>query len=370
MGYRNGYVGSWHVSPTLTPLDFGYEDYIPSTELTAYQRQQHPELSFKKGFFGEVSPYPYEDSPTHRNADCVIELMDKYGGDPWHIKMDFSEPHLPCRPCEPFASMYTSEDIPVWQSFEDSLDGKPYIHRQMRLNWDTDDMTWEDFRETARLYYGYISQIDHAIGKVLAHLESTGQMERTVIIYTADHGDMCGDRKMMDKHYIMYDEVVHVPLVIRYPEKIKGGVRHPAMVTNMLDLVPTLLELAGLPVPEDLDGISLMPYLSGERQDSIRKYALTTYNGQQFGLFTQRMIRNDTYKYVWNPCDVDELYDMKNDPGELHNLVGDPAYADLLAGLRRDLVAELDAVEDYTMKSPWLRHQLLDGCKLHQKTER
>ncbi len=357
MGYRTGYVGKWHVSPTLTPLDFGYEDYVSDAALRAYQRKKHPEHSFKSGFFGEVSPYPYEDSPTHRNAAEVIDLIEKYGDEPWHIKMDFPEPHLPCRPSEPFASMYKS--VPKWNAFDDSLVNKPFIQRQMRLNWDTERLGWDELHETARLYYGYISQIDDAIGRVIKHLEDKGMLDNTIIIYTADHGDLCGDRKMMDKHYVMYDEVVRVPLVIRYPHLIKGGIHCKALVTNMLDLVPTILELVGAPVPCDLDGISLMEYFKDEKRESLRKYALVTYNGQQFGLYTQRMIRNEKYKYVWNPTDMDELYDMENDPYELENLSGKEEYQELLKQLRLDLLNELDAVDDCTApKSYWLRDQL------------
>ena len=356
MGYRTGYVGKWHVSPTLTPLDFGYEDYVTDRELNAYQRKKNPDKGFKSGFFGEVSPYPCEDSPTHRNAAHVIDLIDKYDGAPWHIKMDFAEPHLPCRPSEPFASMY--ESVPKWNSFDDTLENKPMIQRQMRLNWNTAERSWEEFHETARLYYGYISQIDDAVGRVIGHLENKGLLDNTIIIYTADHGDLCGDRRMMDKHYVMYDEVVRVPLVIRYPKLIEGGRHSRAFVTNMLDLVPTILELAGAAVPEDLDGISLLPYLTGETSDSIRKYAMVTYNGQQFGLYTQRMIRNEKYKYVWNPTDMDELYDMENDPCELENLSGREEYEEILRQLRLDLLAELDAVKDCTVTSKWLRDQL------------
>lgn len=362
-GYRNAHVGSWEISPTLPPFDFGYERYVPASELLGVQRNQYPDRSFRKGVFGEVSPYPVEVSPTHQNAKRVMELIDEFGDDPWHIKMDFMEPHPPCRPCEPFASQYEAKDVPKWGAFDDPLKNKPYIQRQMRSSWNTEEMSWEDFHETARLYYGVISQIDDAIGRVIRHLEKKGLSENTVVIYTSDHGDMCGERRMIDKHYIMYDSVVHVPLVIRYPWMVKPGGRCGAMVTNMLDLVPTILELAGLPVPENIDGVSLMPYLRGERTDSIRRYALSTYNGQQFGLFTQRMIRNERYKYVWNPCDVDELYDLEKDPLELDNLAVKEESGALLGALRLDLLRELEAVEDYTAKSPWLRNQLLRNKK-------
>lgn len=367
-GYRTGYVGKWHVSPVYTPLDFGYEDYIPESLLHERQAVRNPDKKYQKdfwnnrGFMGETSPYPLEDTPTHQNAAEVISLVEKYGDQPWHIKMDMSEPHLPCRPAEPFASMY--EDVPMWASFEDELKDKPYIQKQMRLNWDTQEMTWEECREMVKRYYGVISQIDDAIGRVISYLEQRGMLDNTVVIYTADHGDLCGDRRMIDKHYIMYDEVVRVPLVIRYPKLVRAGSSCDAMVTNMLDLVPTILELADLPVPENLHAVSLMPYLLGKAHPNPRQYALTTYNGQQFGLYTHRMIRDQKWKYVWNLSDTDELYDMENDPHELINLAHDPSCAERIRQMRLDMLRELDAVEDCTVKSLWLREQLMYNRKL------
>lgn len=364
-GYRTGYVGKWHVSPTYTPLDFGYEDYFPEGRFHQIQAERNPAKHYAKDqsawFMGETSPYPVEDSPTHQNAETVIELIDRYGEEPWHIKMDMSDPHLPCRPCEPFASMY--DDVPKWASFDDPLENKPYIQKQMRYNWNVQNMTWDACKEMVKRYYGIISQIDDAIGKVLVHLETKGLLDNTVIIYTADHGDLCGDRRMIDKHYIMYDSVVRVPLVIRYPKMIRAGSECDAMVTNMLDLVPTVLELAGLPVPNDLHAVSLMPYLLEQTHPNPRKYALTTYNGQQFGLYSQRMLRDQKWKFIWNLTDTDELYDMENDPYELTNLAHDPACADLLRQLRLEMLRELQAVDDCLIRSSWLRTMLENNRK-------
>lgn len=360
-GYRTGYVGKWHASPTLTPLDFGYEDYVPEGVFYRTMEEKYPDLHHTEGYMGEKSPYPLEVAPTHQNADHVISLIEKYGDEPWHIKMDFAEPHLPCRPSEPFASMYG--DVPKWGAFDDPLTDKPYIQRQMRYNWETEELSFERCREMVKLYYGFISQVDDAIGRVIRVLEEKGILDDTLIIYTADHGDMCGDRKMMDKHYIMYEEVTKVPLVLRFPAQIAAGAVCEDMVTNMLDLVPTILEFAGLPRPEGLDGISLMPYLRGEEHPSPRRYALTTYNGQQFGLYTHRMIRDKKWKYVWNLTDVDELYDMENDPYELTNLAVRPEYKEKLRQMRLDMLEELTAVDDYTIRSYWLKEQLLYNRK-------
>jgi len=365
-GYHTGYVGKWHVSPTHSPLDFGYEDYISDKTFHRLQAERNPDKHFKRStgwwFMGETSPYPLEDSPTHQTAAAVIELMEKYGDQPWHIKFDMEEPHLPCRPCEPFASMY--DDVPMWTTFDDPLENKPYIQKQMRYNWNVQDMTWEDCKEMVKRYYGFVSQVDDAIGKVLAYMERKGLLDNTLIIYTADHGDLCGDRGMIDKHYIMYDSVVHVPLVIRYPRMIQPGSCCEEMVTNMLDLVPTILEFAGLPVPEDLHAVSLMPYLQGKPHPNPRKYALTTYNGQQFGLYSQRMIRDHKWKYVFNPADTDELYDMENDPDELKNLVHEPACAQTLRLLRLELVRELEQVDDCLIYSIFMKDILVNNRKL------
>lgn len=360
-GYHTGFVGKWHVSPTYTPLDFGYQEYVSDEDLRRSSQQYSHDWQ-KNGYFGDPCPIPLEDSPTHQNAAHVISMIDRYADEPLHIKMDFTEPHLPCNPSEPFASMYP--DVPQWHAFEDTLENKPYIQKQMLRNWNTQDMTWEDFKRTVKLYYGYISQVDDAIERVLQHLKDVGQLDNTIIIYTADHGDMCGNRKMMDKHYILYDDVVRVPLVIRYPGYIRPGIRCDQMVMNMLDLVPTILELAGLDVPDNLDGISLIPYLKEQSHPTPRKYALSTYNGQQFGLFTQRMLRNHKWKYIWNLTDVDELYDMQNDPHELHNLVAEPDYQTLLKDFRLEMLHELQKVDDWTIHSAWLHDQLLFNRKL------
>ena len=363
-GYQNAYIGKWHVSPVYSPLDFGYDTYIGHEVLDMHVHAQYGAIQWQGGWMGETCPYDLEDSYTHQTAKHVISMIDQYGQGPWHIRMDFADPHLPCRPSEPFASMYGDEDVPKWDAFDDPLEGKPYIQRQMQRNWNTQDMTWEECRHMVRRYYGLISQIDDAIGRVIRHLEQTGQLDNTVIIYTADHGDMCGSRRMMDKHYVLYDDVVRVPLVIRYPKQVRQNAVSDDFVINMLDLAPTILELAGASVPEGLDGISLLPYLEGKQSPEARKYALSTYNGQQFGLYTQRMLRNHRWKYIWNPTDTDELYDMEQDPYELHNLAHAPACQELLKQMRLDLLEELRKFDDSNSYSSWLIDQLKYNRKL------
>jgi arylsulfatase A-like enzyme len=209
--------------------------------------------------------------------------------------------------------------------------------------------------------------MDEAVGIVLQALDRVGAADDTIVIFTADHGDMCGSHRMMDKHYILYDDVVHVPLMIRWPELVRQGTTCSRFVYNFLDLPPTLLDLLGLQAHDsgNLHGRSLVPLLSGKEESAVwRDSVVASYNGQQFGLYTQRMIRTNEWKYVWNLTDTDELYDLLADPAELDNRIDDPVHAGLVAELRRRLYDTLRTDGDAIVANEWMRRQLLQGCKL------
>lgn len=291
---------------------------------------------------------------------------------PWHMALHFAEPHLPCRPSGRFATMYDPAAVPEWDGFRETFAGKPYIQRQQLYSWGIERFGWDDWAPIVARYYGVISQLDEAIGRVLAALETCGAAEDTVVIFTADHGDMCGSHRMMDKHYILYDDVVRVPLVIRLPDWRQGsetGRVCDRFVYNFLDLAPTLLELLNLPDadPGNLQGRSLVPLLKGgdgSAGGDWRDAVVSTYNGQQFGLYNQRMIRTERWKYIWNPTDIDEMYDLHADPAELDNRIGRWAHDAVVTELRRRLYEQLTADGDPLVGNEWMRRQLLEGAKL------
>ena len=172
---------------------------------------------------------------------------------------------------------------------------------------------------------------------------------------------------MIDKHYIMYDDVVRVPLVIRWPGVIPPSqVRHE-FVCHFLDLPPTLLDMLGKKVPEFFSGRSLLPLLRGGQAEDWRTEAVSTYNGQQFGLYTQRMIRNNDWKYIWNTTDIDELYDLRKDPHELYNVIDREENQAVVAELRGRLYETLLREGDGLVKSPWMKNQLLNNRKINYR---
>lgn len=381
-GYTLGYVGRWEVHPTKTPLDYGFRDWVHASDYAAWRKaiglpepvpdagrmpdlKEHPVARW----FGGVDHVKVEQARTHWYAERTIELMRRYAreGRPWHIRLDFEEPHLPCYPAGRFAEMYPPESIPPWGSFQERFEHKPYIQRQQLVTWGLEELSWREWSVFVSRYLGMVSQIDEAIGRVLEALDELGLAESTLIIYTTDHGDNCGSHRMIDKHYVMYEDVVHVPLVMRWPGVISPGMVREEFVVHALDLAATICEATGLPVPADYQGRSLMPLLCGEAPADWREDVVATYHGAQFGLYEQRMLRERRFKYVWNPTDVDELYDLAADPWELRNLVGQSAYADVLQHMRRRLLERLTAQGDGLVRTDWMRRQLSEGRKLDQR---
>lgn len=369
-GYHSRYIGKWHVSPDHGPTSFGYDSWIPLEDYDDWRAELYPGQPLSTDWFGGIDPVRTQDSRTHWMADRAAEYIREAsgGGQPWHLRLDFLEPHLPCQPTQEFASRYLSEDIPEWRDFRDEFENKPYIQSQQLLNWGIEDYAWEDWAPIVARYYAIIAQMDDAIGRVLRALEETGAASDTLVIYTSDHGDMCGSHRMMDKHYVMYDSVVRVPMVMRWPQKMRPGTVSEAFVYNTLDLGPTISLITGTAPPPVAHGEPLFEWQENSLKPSeaiqSRKYVVSTYNGQQFGLFIQRMIRTRQWKYIWNPTDVDELYDLENDPAELANRIDDRGCTELLATMRNTLYQQLLKDGDGIVGNPWMARQLQSGRKI------
>ena len=364
-GYNTAFCGKWAISASLLPECYGFDKYAGESEIYAEMNEKYPGMAnipYKNGIFGEPCPIPLECSHTHTIAKKTNEIINEFAkrGEPWFINVDFVEPHPPCRPSKPFDTMYKPEDIEMWGGFDDGFAGKPYIHKQQVINWELEDRNWEQWSNTVALYYGYVSQYDDAIGRILNNLEDTGQLENTVVVYTCDHGDLCGSHKMIDKHYVMYEDLIHVPFAIFCDGLIKPQV-FEGYTHNCLDFAPTVLDLLEIEKPEGVfHGESLVPALV-YGQPWERDCAVSSYNGQQFGLYSSRAIKTGDYKYVWNLSDTDEFYDLSLDPYELQNLIRDAAHSETISRLRKKLYNELAKCGDPMLS--WTKDQLLKGRK-------
>lgn len=358
-GYGLDYIGKWHVDRQRDPTAFGFDRYVGEGAYGPYRdsigRPITPPVS---RWFGEAdASIEPGQSRLAWGADRVITMLGERGGgdQPFLIRWDPSEPHLPNRVPEPYATMYPLGSIEPWPSFAETFEGKPFIQQQQLRTWGIDDWSWEQWAPIVQRYLGEITLMDHQIGRVLAELDRLGLADDTIVIYSSDHGDMCGGHRMIDKHFVMYDDVMRVPLIVRWPGQTAG--RSDAFVSNGLDLAATLVDAAGAQTPGTFQGVSLRPDAAG-RIHTGRDDIYGMYHGNQFGLYSQRMLRDRRWKYIWNATAEDELYDLQSDPAELHNRATDPSCRQRLSDMRSRLVGWMERAEDRLL-NPWTRSQLL-----------
>ena len=219
------------------------------------------------------------------------------------------------------------------------------INNDFKANWPTmsmeDKMRWK-YQRYMQDYLGTISSVDDNVGRVLDYLDTSGLSENTVVVYTSDQGFYLGEHGWFDKRFI-YDESFKTPLLIRWPNEINPGTTNEEMVQN-LDFAQTFLEIAGISAPEDMQGESLVPLLKGNIEEWTRdavyyhyyEYPAVHMVKRHYGIVTVE------YKLAHFYHDVDEweLYDRLKDPQEMNNVYNDPAYADIITSLKKQL-AEL-----------------------------
>ncbi len=364
-GYWLGYIGKWGVDPKRTPNAFGFHDFVPegryAEERNARGLPARPNMN---RWFGEVDPQiTAEQSRLAWGADQVIQRLRQFErrAQPFFLRWDPSEPHLPNVVPEPFASLYPPSSIPPWPNFHDALHGKPYIQRQQRQSWGIEEWNWGEWAPIVGRYLGEITLLDQQIGRVLTALDTLGLAANTLVIYSADHGDLCGSHGMIDKHYVMYEELIRVPLLMRWPDQIPAGQVTNAFISSALDLAATICAAADAPTPPSFAGQSLLPLCRRDRAPAApwreRPDIFATYHGNQFGLYSQRMVRDERWKYIWNATAEDELYDTVNDPGELQNVATDPRWRSEGSRLRRRLLAWMEASDDRLLNL-WTRQML------------
>jgi arylsulfatase len=261
----------------------------------------------------------------HQAAAWIEHVPDDF---PWYYFVSFVGPHDPFDPPTEYADRYRDSVMPP--AVHDELEGKPNWVRRRQIA-----ASAEDTALSRQQYCGAIELIDDQVGLILNAIEARGVLDNTYIVFTSDHGEMLGDHGLYTKS-VAYEPSLHVPLIVAGPG-IAGDRTSDALV-ELVDVNPTLCELAGLPPQENVDARSLVPVLAGEK---------TEHRTEAIGVIRHwRCIRTHRYKLIENYNDVVELYDLDQDPGELHNI------ADRRAKVVPDLSRRL---RDRLMEGKWLR---------------
>jgi arylsulfatase A-like enzyme len=385
-GYRNAFVGKWHCGSQRLPVDYGIEgwslpDYgnlYDSPEYRAHARRygvaeptarieyapRHPEWEGRTMAVHDTSPWTYMDlagvldgPPEVHEAQFVattaaaklreLTAAARRTGQPWSLVASFWGPHHPYLPSEPFASMVDPAAIPPYPSFTDGYGGnrpmRSFLQRDLRHGTAQRWPDWSDWQRILARVRGQTLQTDAAIAGLLDLLSAEGVADDTLVVWTADHGDLVASHGgLWDKGSTYGEEVARVPLALRWPGGFAGGRRSTVPVTNM-DLTATVLAAAGVTPPAGMHSRSLLDECRGT--GNLPDHVVTEHHGHGEDLLL-RAVLTGRYKYVAAVYDGDELYDLDADPYELRNLADEPEHAPTARRLRGLLVDHLDRIGD------------------------
>jgi arylsulfatase A-like enzyme len=382
-GYKNYYFGKWHAGRG-TALDFGcegfsvpgygnpymtpeYEKYLEENDLEYIQVKIQKNfddpiskhLGIEEGELYEprfpayseyVSGVMTTPKETHEaffltNMACekLREIAKDGNKDPFHMRIDFWGPHEPYFAPQEYIDMYDAEKIPEHPNFIDNLDTKPEIYRRQNGDLISKDkhlilpnpLPWSEWQKILAVNYAEQTLIDEAAGIFLDTLEELGLAENTIIIWAADHGDAVACHGgHFDKDAYMPQEVIRVPLAIKWPGVVAPGQKCEKFVSNV-DYPPTFLDFAGTTFSNPIDGESLLPLLKNKEAEWKEEQFCETHG--HFTTIVARVLITQRYKYIYNEGYMDELYDLKEDPFELHNLINEEECSHILEDLKARL---------------------------------
>jgi arylsulfatase A-like enzyme len=301
----------------------------------------------RKGTIGEQKRYQnvYPDDLT---VDRALQWLEEDRGDkPFCLLIWFVAPHEPFFRARRHADLFRNTVIPKPATFDDDLKGYPgkpkgFAEAENKIGTTTSHVAVGSHEALVKDYYAGLVAVDENIGRVTSYLEKKGILDDTAILHSSDHGFFLGEFRLFDKR-LMHEPSIRVPLMIRYPARIPAGTVRQEQVLD-IDLAPTFLDLAGVPIPSNLQGKSVLPLAKRPDPEFRKEWYYEYYEWPNpEAVRPHRGIRTERYKlihYVTEP-QAYELYDLQNDPGEAQNLYGRPD----VAALQEHLLDRLNVLQ-------------------------
>lgn len=288
----------------------------------------------------------YDDQVAFRAARKIFDLAREPAERPFFLTVSFTSPHDPWELRPPYWDLYDPQEIEPPAVARIPLSEADPHSRRLREMCGTEELelSAEQIRTARHAYFAAISYLDDKVGEVMGALRGAGLDDETVIIFSADHGEMLGERGLWYK-MSFFEQSARVPLLVRMPGRTSA--RRIATPVSLMDLAPTLLELTGVSGPaepgEDLDGTSLVGLL-GEAPDSRSDAVLGEYLAE--GVTAPAvMVRRGRLKFVACPGDPDQLYDLSDDPAELVNIAADDGRREIVESFRQEVAGRWDLDE-------------------------
>lgn len=335
--------------------------FRPEASITAAHavRRNMPWQSPRFGY--AMTDFPLEDYSTGLIAGQTVRFLEQHRHDPFALWVSFPDPHTPYEAPAQYAAQFPPGKLQLPPSpageFEHAPERNRVLHRILGMEEDR----LEDIYGVLAVYYGMVQFLDDAVGQILDALDGLDLRQNTIVVFCSDHGDFSGEHRMMHKGGVFYDCLTRVPLIVFWPGQVPAA-HTDRSLASLVDIVPTLFQLQGLPIPRSMQGDPLPTVTGAPPRDA----AFSEYGAgdppfrlsdllalpQPYGWSAlmaslrwreaegrRKMVRTREWKYVHDPMgDRDELYDLTRDPWELNNLIDDPVYRDLIAELRLKLL--------------------------------
>jgi len=351
-GYRCVNVGKMHTSPfekafgfherhvvenkdRATPrLPFFLDQWDKALWARGYEKPSRVTYARREDYASSLGaftwPLPPELHPDNFVADLALMWLDRYhGSEPFFLQVGFPGPHPPYDPTQEYLDLYANADLPPPVLVDSDLDSQPTALKKLRqqhLSVDHDAIvhlaraTPEQLRRQRQHYFANVTMIDRRVGDIVAAVEHRGVLADTIFVFTSDHGDCLNDHGHSQK-WTMYEPSVRVPGIVWGPGSIDAG-RVVDDLVSLIDVGPTVLDLAGIAVPGWMEGRTLAPYLRGESTTSP-PFVFSEHAGDRIlsGTTFMTMIRSARWKLVHFADSTEgQLFDLEDDPTELKNL--------------------------------------------------
>lgn len=346
-------MGTWPTPWTDWLKGEGYE--VPADIRFAYGHRA-PCTEYEDGAAAPrplVYPKEADDTTflTNRTIDYIAS-SDK----PFIAHLSILRPHPPFVAPEPFNAMYDPEEVPGFRRKENAeAEGAqhPWLEHQLSRKHFRAPANERKLRRLKAVYYGLMSEVDEALGRIFTFLKESGRWGNTLIVFTSDHGEQMGDHWLIGKCGY-FDASYHIPLIIRDPRREADGARgtHVDLFTENVDIMPTMLDLIGAEIPVQCDGASLRPFLEGRAPEKWRSEAHWEFDFRDpaddsaekrldltMHQCTMNVIRDEKYKYVHFTKLPPLFFDLEKDPDEFVNRATDPAYLPLVLDYAQKLLS-------------------------------
>jgi N-acetylglucosamine-6-sulfatase len=354
-GYQTAFIGKWHMGGAGDDPQPGFNKWVSFKGQGSY-------LPNKNGLNVDGKHVPQKGYITDELTDYALDWLNGIGRDqPYFLYLSHKAVHSEFIPAERHKGMYAGQKFVPPKTMAPS--GQFAQHRPMwvqnqRNSWHGVDFPYHSDLNIGEYYQRYaetLMGVDESIGRVLKALRDRGELDSTLIIFMGDNGFAFGEHGLIDKR-TAYEESMRVPMLARCPELFGGGKVVNEVVAG-LDIMPTVLDATGTSIPEGLDGRSMLPLLTGKGDPNWRKELLYEYYWERNFPQTPTMhsLRTDRYKYIhyYGIWDIDELYDLQEDPLETNNLIFNPERKKTIADLNKRLFDVMEA--NGAMKIPLFR---------------